>query len=312
MAERIIKLNAVKLKEPTSRSYQYWIGDDSSGSFVVQPGFGAIRTLKLQNFSDIFILDDFNDAIETRAYEFTSETPKGYIRILEMTYAILIAEERDLSGTPLRQINIETDIEPSVDDKFAELVVELLPNLSVTPETLELGEASESVVTLSNSSSVSLDWKAVSVNARLTLSPPSGSVSGGGSQDISIEADRSGLTAGVKSTTFDVKNTAKDDVTVTVTIDIQPAVLAISPASLSFDGSGSQELSISNTGEAVLNWTATPNHAAITCAPESGTGAATVAVTVDADGVPAGTYNKNIRFNGTGGIVDVPVTIVVE
>ena len=96
-----------------------------------------------------------------------------------------------------------------------------------------------------------------------------------------------------------------------------PAI-GMNPTSLSFtaqEGEGSsatQTLTINNTGQGTLNWTASDSAAWLSLSPASGTGAGAVTASVVAGTLPPGSYSETITLSATGApSVTVPVAFTV-
>lgn len=73
-----------------------------------------------------------------------------------------------------------------------------------------------------------------------------------------------------------------------------------------------QTLSISNTGDGTLSWTASDNASWLTISPASGTGDGGVTLTVTTGALAAGSYSATVTLNANGAdSVTVPVTFTV-
>ena len=96
---------------------------------------------------------------------------------------------------------------------------------------------------------------------------------------------------------------------------VVPPAIGASPASLSFAGTqgganpATQTVSISNTGDGTLSWTATDNVSWLTLSPPSGTGDRAVTLTVTTAALAAGSYSATVTLNATGAN---PVTVPVQ
>ena len=82
--------------------------------------------------------------------------------------------------------------------------------------------------------------------------------------------------------------------------------LVVSPSALSFTasvggpGPAAQTLGVSNSGSGTLSWTATNNASWLAVGPSSGSGPATLSVSVTTGGLAAGTYNDTITVTSAG------------
>jgi Viral BACON domain len=99
---------------------------------------------------------------------------------------------------------------------------------------------------------------------------------------------------------------------------VEPPAIGVSPTNLSFTATqgsanpATQTLSISNTGDGTLSWTAADNTSWLTISPASGTGNGAVMLTVTTGALAAGSYNATVTLNATGAhAVTVPVTFTV-
>ncbi|MDA0180301.1 PQQ-dependent sugar dehydrogenase [Solirubrobacter phytolaccae] len=197
--------------------------------------------------------------------------------------------------------------------------------LSVTPASLAFsatqGGSSPAAKTLavSNTGGGSMAWTASENAAWLSVSPGSGTNAG----TVTVTPSVTGLSAGTYTT--DVTLTAAGatgsprTVAVTFVVDPPPPVLAVAPASLSFQGvagasaPAAKTLAVSNTGGGSMPWTATEDAAWLSVAPGSGTNAGTVTASVSLDGLAAGTYTSEVVVSApsAGSPKHVPVTLVV-
>jgi hypothetical protein len=99
---------------------------------------------------------------------------------------------------------------------------------------------------------------------------------------------------------------------------VAPPAIGTSPTSLSFTATqnsgnpATQTLSISNTGDGTLSWTASDNAPWLTLSPASGTGDGAVTLTVTTGTLTAGGHNATVTLNATGATsVTVPVTFTI-
>jgi hypothetical protein len=129
------------------------------------------------------------------------------------------------------------------------------------------------------------------------------------------------LTAGSYSGTVILNATGASSVTVPVTFTVttapMPPAIGASPASISFTtqagaNPAAQTLTISNTGNGTLGWSASDNAAWLTLSPTSGTGNGTVTLTVTTGNLAAGNYSGLITLTASGATaVTVPVSLTV-
>jgi hypothetical protein len=93
--------------------------------------------------------------------------------------------------------------------------------------------------------------------------------------------------------------------------------IAVTPTSLSFGGSGTQNVTLTSCASVSEAWTATILGGSpwLSVSPSSGTlaiaGNATVGITVNATGLNPGTYTDTVQFAVTGQTVNVSVTVII-
>ena len=203
------------------------------------------------------------------------------------------------------------------------------PAIGVSPTDLSFtatqGGANPATQTLSisNTGDGTLSWTAVDNASWLTLSPASGTGNGA----VTLMVTTGTLTAGKYIAAVTLNATGADPVTVLVTFTVAtasaPPAIGVSPTSLSFTATrggsdpATQPLSISNTGNGTLNWTAVDNAPWLTLltllGQASGTGNAVVPVSVSTGGLAVGTYTGSITISATGATsVTVPVTLNIK
>jgi hypothetical protein len=203
------------------------------------------------------------------------------------------------------------------------------PAIGVSPTSLSFtatqggANPATQTVNISNTGDGTLSWTANDNAPWLTLSPASGTGNGA----VTLTVTTGTLIAGSYSTTVTLNATGADPVTVPVTFTVAtapvPPAIGVSPTSLSFTaikgGSdpATQTLSISNTGNGTLNWTAVDNAPWLTLltllGQASGTGNAVVPVSVSTGGLAVGTYTGSITISATGATsVTVPVTLNIK
>lgn len=198
--------------------------------------------------------------------------------------------------------------------------------LSPGDNTLDLGLGdqatnSTSAITLTNDGGGQISWQASSTAPSwLLVSPPSGMLSSGQDQDVTIAVDRANLLPGpYQAEVYFTPNGGNPQallVTMQVT-KLQPgheAVLQVSPAVLSFSatdgssGSPGQVITVSNPGVQTLQWSAAPsttdgsNWLSIT--PQSGTvdsgRSQAMKVNVNTSTLLPGVYSGAVTFNNAG------------
>ena len=203
------------------------------------------------------------------------------------------------------------------------------PAIGVSPTSLSFtatqggANPATQTVNISNTGDGTLSWTANDNAPWLTLSPASGTGNGA----VTLTVTTGTFFAGSYSTTVTLNATGAASVTVPVTFTVAtapvPPAIGVSPTSLSFTATrggsdpATQTLSISNTGNGTLNWTAVDNAPWLTLltllGQASGTGNAVVPVSVSTGGLAVGTYTGSITISATGATsVTVPVTLNIK
>ncbi|MFW9842851.1 MAG: hypothetical protein ACFFES_18340, partial [Candidatus Thorarchaeota archaeon] len=171
-------------------------------------------------------------------------------------------------------------------------------------------------LSITNAGGGTLNWTAAtSFGTWLSLLPTSGT----GDATVTLSFTVSGLTAGTYADTITVSDPAADNTPqkaiVTVTVEEPPPTIAVNPTSFAYtitEGNAipDTQVAITNTGGGTLNWTVSNVTAWLTLNPTSGSGDATVVVSFDVAGVPAGTYHDTITVSDPAAIND-PITVPV-
>ena len=213
------------------------------------------------------------------------------------------------------------------------LTVTPAPSIAATPSSLQFTAQQGSnpagqTLTISNAGGGTLTWTASESLSWLVGSPASGALAPGQSGTINLTVSTAGLEPGTYSgaITISAPGATNSPALVSVSLVVTAAplpVLNVSPASLSFSapqGSNpaNQTLTISNTGQGTLSWTASESLSWLSGSPASGslvTGqTAAVTFAVNTAGLVSGTYSGAITVSGpgaTGSPRSIPVTLTV-
>ncbi|MBK8267390.1 MAG: PKD domain-containing protein [Planctomycetes bacterium] len=213
--------------------------------------------------------------------------------------------------------------------------------LSVTPSTglmatgLQGGPFSPNskVFTLTNNGTLSMNWTAAKTQNWVNLSSASGTLAAGANTTVTVSLNANALAAGSFSDTVTFTNTTDGNGNTTrpiaLTVTSPVGVLAVAGSggttcSGPFGGpfsTTSSPYTLTNTGNATMNWTATPTQNWVTPNPASGSlpaGASTtvnVSVNSNANALAAGSYSDTVTFtnttNGTGNTTR-PVALTVN
>ena len=219
-----------------------------------------------------------------------------------------------LAAVPIQSVAVNLTVETA---PTAKLTVE--PS-SLTFETQAGGNPPARTLRISNAGGGSLNWAARSETTSggnwLSVSPASGSVSGGMSNTVPVVASSSTLAAGVYSGAVVVESATSGEtlrVPVSLLVSQSRQTILVSQSGLLFTGveGGSlvppQSFGVLNTGEGVMSWTAQASTLAggnwLTVSPREGTSDAAslrvplVNVAVNVAGLSAGQYSGLIRVN---------------
>lgn len=207
-----------------------------------------------------------------------------------------------------------------------DLTVSSTPVLDVTPPTLSFTapvggpNPASQTVTVTNAGGGTLNWTATTVGgaAWLGLSLTAGSLSAGASDTITVSIDviTTALADGIymETITVDGGGASGSPATVDVRLDVSSlAVISLNPTSLTFNapvGGGNpatQAVSITNSGSATLNWTATDSATWLNQNPASGmlpdmngNQSEPMTVSVSVAGLAPGTHTATIQVADAG------------
>jgi len=175
-------------------------------------------------------------------------------------------------------------------------------------------------LSVTNTGGGTLNWTASNTAGWLTITP----MAGVGDATILLSFGVGALTPGTYYDTITVSDPAATNdpqrAAVTLTVEEPPPTIAVDPISFSYtitegDVIPNAQLAITNTGGGTLNWTASNAAPWLTLDPVSGSGDATITLSFDVAGIPAGTYYDTITVSdpaATNDPVAVPVTVTIE
>jgi hypothetical protein len=183
------------------------------------------------------------------------------------------------------------------------------PILQLNPNTFEFtateggSNPADQILNITNGGSGTINWTVAGDAPWLTLWPLSGS----GDGSVTLSVDIGGYTPGTYTGTIVVSdpNAVNSPKYADVTLNVLHPVtqIQLDPSSMAFSGftegpnPAVQSLSITNTGEGSLEWTATPDVGWLSVDPVSGNGDATVSVVVDKTGMSEGSYSGTITVS---------------
>jgi glucose/arabinose dehydrogenase/PKD repeat protein len=186
------------------------------------------------------------------------------------------------------------------------------PVLTVSPSSLSFtatqggANPAAQTVNVTNGGGGTLSWTASDNQPWLSVALASGT----GAGTPSVSANIAGLAAGTYTGTVTISaagaSGSPKTVAVTLTVNPPTPVLAVSPASLTFNataGGGSpaaQTVNVTNTGGGTLSWAASDNQPWLSTSPATGTAPGTVSVSANTSGLAAGTYTGTVTISAAG------------
>lgn len=192
------------------------------------------------------------------------------------------------------------------------------PVLEVSETSFDFGlEVNSFDVSINNTGNADLDWTATSSDSWLTLSRSSGTVSPTGSQGLTLNVGRDGLSEGNFTATVTISSNGGGS-TLNVSMDVpsQSPVLTLSASSLDFgDTDDLRTVTIENTGLQDLNWSAASDQTWLSLSSNSGTvspaSSSDINVNIDRTGLADGDYSGVLSFTSDGGDAAIDVTMTV-
>lgn len=197
--------------------------------------------------------------------------------------------------------------------------------VQVSPLSVDFGsQGTTASLSLENGTGRGVGFSIVERAKWLSVGQESGTLWGKSSRTISLAADRSGLTPGTYSTEVTVSSDfggGAETVSVSLTVPGSggsPATLVVTPLQVDFENTAtSQSVTLSNTGDTSLSWTAAENATWLSLAATSGSIAGkstrTLSLQVDRSGLGAGTYTSGVTISaGSAGSANGTVTMTVS
>ena len=204
------------------------------------------------------------------------------------------------------------------------------PQISVTPTSLEFSaiqggsDPSAQSIRIRNSGQQTLNYTISDDAAWLSVSPSSGSSTGGENvHTVSVSIGSLGTGTHNGTITITDPNATNSPQTVRVTLTISepsPPVISVTPTSLSFSAQqgdsnpSAQSIRVRNSGAQTLDYTITDDAGWLSVSPTSGSstgGENTHTVSVDISGLSPGSYNGTITISDPNASND-PQTVSVN
>ena len=184
------------------------------------------------------------------------------------------------------------------------------PVLSVNPNSVRdsaragSDDVKESDVSITNAGDGNFSWVASKDKGWISLDPNNGE----SPATMTVSMDAHGLAPGTYEGNVTVRASGAEDSVkvVAVTFVVQRAGLIVTPGAITHgtnvnsNESFNDQLSISNSGNGVLVWTASKSKSWITLGAVAGTGSGTVPVTINSTGLRTGTYTDEIVISAPG------------
>lgn len=190
-----------------------------------------------------------------------------------------------------------------------------IPVLSASPLSLEFG-ATQNLqrIQISNSGTGKLVWTASASESWVNIVPQKDSITDG-TKDLNVSILRLGLQPGNYSSNV-VINSNGGDVTIPITMSVaQLPQLNFAPLSLSFTKENTESsFEIKNIGEGELTWQLSANQSWIQVSQQSGnttTETDVITVSVNTEGLEAGTYSGNIQITSNFGNGLIQVSLII-
>lgn len=198
--------------------------------------------------------------------------------------------------------------------------------LDVAPLQVDFGSSgSTGSVTLTNTTARPLSWSASESAGWLSLGATSGTLWGNSTRTISLSAQRGTLPAGTYRTSVSVSGDhGAGSETVSVSLIVPSSTgtsegqLSVSPLQVDFGTTGTTaSVTLTNTGDASLSWTASESAGWLSLGATSGSLAGksskTLSLSAQRSGMAAGTYTTSVVVSaGAAGSVTESVSMTVS
>ena len=197
--------------------------------------------------------------------------------------------------------------------------------LYVNPVQVDFGSTQTTTsMTITNSTSRPFSWSISESAGWLSVGASSGTVWGNSSRTISLSADRGALAAGNYKTTMNVtgeRGAGSETVSVSMTVPSSTggtaARLSVSPLQVDFGSNATtSSVTLTNTGDASLSWTASESAGWLALGATSGSIAGksskTLSMSANRNGMTGGTYSTAVSISaGAAGSVTEVVSMTV-
>lgn len=199
--------------------------------------------------------------------------------------------------------------------------IDLLPASLVYEAVAGAGNPASQTITITNNGTGTLEWTAASDKPWLSLSLAKGVAGPSSSSSLTLNVASTRLPVGTYTgavTLSDALSAAKT-LPVTLTVSPPPAVLTVTPASLTFtlqqNGTvSSQSLNIHNTGGGTMTWTAASTDPWLTLAASGSIAPGSATVSLLGASLTPGTHSGSITISADGAVgspATIPVSVTV-
>ena len=197
-------------------------------------------------------------------------------------------------GTETVELSVDVVLEP---------VLEVSPpSLYYHPEDVDL------MVNLANTGTADLNWSATPSEPWVQVTPAGGTQPPGSSIPLNVGVIRAGLAHGTHTASIDFTSDG-GNATVNLTVEVvTEPILDVVPTGISFNQiQPSKAFAISNVGVGTLQWDLSWTESWISVDQQSGTGDATIIVTIDVPNAPNQNTDAVISVSSNGGDQDVGI-----
>lgn len=238
-----------------------------------------------------------------------------------------VSLQLDTSSLSVGTHNADLLIEAGAESVQRQVTLVLNPvgtqaTLVVTPDGLNFsaiqgeGQLDEQILTITNSGSGALSWTASESIAWLSLD----STAGVAPAEVTVNVDCSGLTIGTYNGEIQViAGVQSKSINVTLVVNEQGAQpqLILSSTAMTFNAKlgeqnpPNQSFTVSNSGTGALSWSASESLSWLSLSSTEGNAPATVAVSVNIDGLSVGEHKGEITVTTGAQSKQIEITVVV-
>jgi hypothetical protein len=261
-----------------------WSASDNAGWMSVSPSSGSLAAGQTQ--------------------EVTVSVTSANLEPGDYLGAITVRDPEAGNSPQIMPVNLTVTPHPKIElDPLEGIDITVFSGLNPDPRTF----------TVTNSGGGTLDWSATDDVGWMTVSPSSGSLGSGQSQDVTVSVTSASLETGNYQGTITVRDPEADNSPQTMPVNLtvrQRAMIGVEPTSLAFSAlqgtnPWEQYIQLTNTGGSTLFWTATDDADWLSVVPHIGTlwyiepggGLSTqLTVNINSTDLAPGNYSATITF----------------